>query len=907
MYNMEPETTNTTNIQSTTFIDQAPILPSHTHITGDSFSNETRTAVTDQDWDIQSLMSKPIIIGTYPWASSDTPGTHTVVTRLPPPLLTTSAYASNHNYVLRTMFMLYKFDIIIRAVINGTRYHFGRNSLWFNPLDQLNIDPAQPLYNTPIQRISGMPHMLLDPSTNSTTELHIPYTHYRHLLPTVTDAASPSKALDFGSLVMTPWTALGFATGSTDPINISIFWSVGNAKLHIPRPLNYAVAQGLESILSAALDIGGKVATGNIGGAVSSGLDTASKIGKGFAKNRDRPSTSGSELAHRTAAMTTPFYLKGPSATTRLSAFPSTETTLSPSVVNSQAPETQIKQIIQRTMLYTTFTCNTSDNANVFSEAIAPTMRTPATSTGLPSGFGAYHSTYMSYFLEPFTYWKGTINFRFEFVKSPFHVGRYCVMHFPNTEAPPVVTHANYPSYSTLPHAIIDLAESSVVDFSVSFVSTTSYKIIPPLPFMNSTFFASNFAQINDYINGQLVVFPLNPLVTTLGMPTTIFCLVYVSAGPDFEFYVPRHPSSFPLLPVTQEEGADPTTARAQNDEPQTESTTTEPSGVQSLNAGPNMTVPERTAFIDEDITDIIDLCRRFTFTARLPLTNGSAFQMFGFYVNLLDATKIYSAGIPTGVLPDYGMNMLNYFAISYLGYRGSVRYMFVPNLSKNAAGRMEVTHIPQTYLSREIDLIAHIQAAFTGNESGIRPMLSNYATHRIQFAQNPIAEIEVPFYSIYDFLLRPDAYQATLTTPDYPAQDLRREPTFLDQGFLAIAYDLVVDGGDSTEAYSMDILKAAGDDFNFFFLLAPPTVGANLSSPYYTPSWTTPPAKSQNDDIKLILNEKQHDKGLTPFDIRNIPIIASRHARNLRKLYVQNRSARSRHIKPISKFLPTY
>jgi len=212
--------------------------------------------------------------------------------------------------------------------------------------------------------------------------------------------------------------------------------------------------------------------------------------------------------------------------------------------------------------------------------------------------------------------------------------------------------------------------------------------------------------------------------------------------------------------------------------------------------------------------------------------------------------------------------------------------------MSKNIAGIMNITHIPQTYIPRDQNPLAVYLNGITFSQ--LQGALSSYATHRTNLAVAPVQEIEIPFYSIYDFLLRPDAYSATLTP-----NGLRREPTYLDQGLIVVAYQAVDDGGDSTESYYMDILKSVGDDFNFFFLLAPPPVASFQNNPFYNPTWITPPSfipASAQNDIKLIINEKQDHKPLTPFDLKYIPTFARRHSQHLRKLYVQDRRPRVRH-----------
>jgi hypothetical protein len=450
MYNMDDtHTTQTTNIQSTLFADQAPILPAQTHITGDNISNDINMAISDNQWTVMDLLNKPTYLSSITWSATSTPGIHTKVTDCPPKMTETAIAPSHKNYLLNQMFLYHKLDLVFRFVINGTKYHYGRYAFWFNPLEDLYTDNLLPDRVTSIYRISGMPYVLLDPSTSSSAELVIPYTHFRHVLARKTD---PAKFLTYGSLYATPWTSLRSAVSSSANIQIAVYWYCRNAQLNIPIPEIYPAAQGLESLIASGANAAGAFATGNVGSMVASGMDLASQVGGLFSRNRDKPSTSGSELSRLTATtMTPPSYVSGPDSSTRLAAFPFSETTVSPALTNSAAPETGLKMIRQREMLLD-FTTITDTSVNIFTFPVDPLYKHLRSDSDL--NYRKYDSTFLSYFTDPFTFWRGSLVYRFEFVKSPFHVGRFIIFHLPEVTptAASSYTIDAIPSLTSLPH-----------------------------------------------------------------------------------------------------------------------------------------------------------------------------------------------------------------------------------------------------------------------------------------------------------------------------------------------------------------------------------------------------------------------------------------------------------------------
>nr|QIS88066.1 MAG: polyprotein [Gerbovich virus] len=153
---------------------------------------------------------------------------------------------------------------------------------------------------------------------------------------------------------------------------------------------------------------------------------------------------------------------------------------------------------------------------------------TAETSQTLPS----YVLTPLARVASLFAYWRGTIEFRFDFVASMFHTGRIAVCFVPGGSTK--TFYGDTQSYVQY----FDLQDNTSFTYKCPFISD--------VPWIATSFNSVRFPATNGPSIGDLVAYVVNPLVAIAGIGTTVQIIPYVRGGEDLEFAVPIFPSSFP-------------------------------------------------------------------------------------------------------------------------------------------------------------------------------------------------------------------------------------------------------------------------------------------------------------------------------------------------------------------------
>jgi hypothetical protein len=134
------------------------------------------------------------------------------------------------------------------------------------------------------------------------------------------------------------------------------------------------------------------------------------------------------------------------------------------------------------------------------------------------------------YLNKLFMYWRGSWDITLKFVKTEFHSGRIQVTWTPNKTVTGGVTDLT----STLSlREIIDIREQTEVTLNLPYMIPESYL------WTDST---ASFSGNTSYYSGQIDIQILNDLMAPETCPQTIDILVFLKAGPDFEYQVPGQP-----------------------------------------------------------------------------------------------------------------------------------------------------------------------------------------------------------------------------------------------------------------------------------------------------------------------------------------------------------------------------
>jgi hypothetical protein len=146
--------------------------------------------------------------------------------------------------------------------------------------------------------------------------------------------------------------------------------------------------------------------------------------------------------------------------------------------------------------------------------------------------------TPVAFVANHFSYWRGSLIYRFKIVKTAFHSGRLAFCFFPKEIHTATPSNPSYANSSFIHRQIVDIRTCNEVTIEVPYVSSSSF-----LEAGNAT--------------GDFVVYVVDSLVAVGAVSVSVTILVEVSGGADFEVCVPNSSLSTPVLGVTPQSGND--------------------------------------------------------------------------------------------------------------------------------------------------------------------------------------------------------------------------------------------------------------------------------------------------------------------------------------------------------------
>lgn len=270
----------------------------------------------------------------------------------------------------------------------------------------------------------------------------------------------------------------------------------------------------------------------------------------------------------------------------------------------------------------------------------------------------------------PFEFWRGTLIFRFQFVASQMHRGRFRLVYDPGF-APTLP-----PEYNQTYNRVIDLAGNRDIEIAVGWHSSRSWLSV------NDEKFGS--VQTNDDIsveaefsrechNGTLAMYVVNALTSPdPALENPIYCNVYIRAGEDFELASPQSRCLDEMEYYPQSGEEDLVDADKVN----------MPEGgtpVQDILATPSYDDPTNHVYMGEDFRSIRALLKRFCFHTSYT-HNIPKFRLFETNFPVLRHQNPNARNTTdTGDRYNYVDNTyLNYFTPCYAGWRGGIRNKYV-------------------------------------------------------------------------------------------------------------------------------------------------------------------------------------------------------------------------------------
>jgi hypothetical protein len=130
-------------------------------------------------------------------------------------------------------------------------------------------------------------------------------------------------------------------------------------------------------------------------------------------------------------------------------------------------------------------------------------------------GRDVYGQSPLTFLTNFFEFYRGGLIFKFIFVSTEFHSGRYAICFVPSESSSP--TYGTYANSNYVHREIVDLREGNEFTYHVPYTSISNYRTV-----------SQGFGRVEFYC--------INPLVAPSSVSSTIRVLVEVCAAPDFEF-----------------------------------------------------------------------------------------------------------------------------------------------------------------------------------------------------------------------------------------------------------------------------------------------------------------------------------------------------------------------------------
>jgi len=607
-----------------------------------------------------------------------------------------------------TNFARLRATLKIKILVTGNGFYYGRLMASYSPLpftDELTL--SRPVFEADMVEASQRPHIFIDPSTSEGGEMELPFFWPREAL------SIPGSEWDqLGFLQFYDMAVLKHAGGSTAPVTVSVFAWSDNVELSIPTTKNTssllpqsgtmkksgADDEYGKSIISKPASVLSNIAGRLVSAPVIGPYARATQIASGSIASLatlfgySRPNSISNIPKNQLCYHMNYANTDAESLAYKLSLDIKQEVTVDTRVMGLAGhDEMSIKNIATRMTFLTNFDWLVNKQAGdvLFRSCVHPGMYNIIATEALTE----YHLTAMANMQELFTFWRGTIKFRFQIVASAFHRGRLRITW------DPLYAGASSP-YNIAYNYVVDIAEERDFVIEVGWGSTAGMLRTYPISEQPRPYSFGTFSEPTDspppgwnsaWSNGALRVDVLNPLTLPSDVVADISINVFVCAGDDIEFAAPTSSELRAFTPLRPQSG---TEAISPDHNVQPEDNTPLKSDTVAVFATPPGDMERALqTYSGEVIVSLRTLLKRISMQS---FYQAKAFNTVGMHRTSMTlptypalpgydpyATTTSAAGdlyTYTNLIP------LQWVMLSFMGYRGSIRVAALRSGSNNGA-----------------------------------------------------------------------------------------------------------------------------------------------------------------------------------------------------------------------------
>lgn len=533
----------TSTMATTQFMDDGSAVKrdeDHNVSIDDLYFRISDTVVTEQS--IIDFLRKPIVLRTGVFATTDT-YSNLVFDDLPSRAFT----VTQGDLWVRKLsgYFGIRMDMRIKLVVNANRFQQGRYIVGWVPFagahpttSNLKAANHNQMHLGSIVQRTTVDHVELDLNKDTTAELLIPFQSVHNFWP-LNDMLFGTSTSSLGYLSVYPYAPLVAVSGSTTA-SYTVYISFENVQLIGAASANSGlpdreVVNKANGVLSGPLR------------AVSRGFKEFEKIP--LLSTYAAPITWVTDRLSRTAAL---FGFSKPTQGDSLTKFtPLSASTHSqvdgdadarslgfinrpgvssiPGLSGTNYDEMDFSYIVRKYAWFNTYTWNTAAAIGNLSAIVVHPYK------GLPLG-GCTHFQPVAFVAAMFSHWRGSLKFRFKFVKTEFHSGRISIQFYPTAISSQYTAGPQY-----VHRWVIDIRETNEVEIIVPYISK--------FPYCTSA--------VTTGI-GTLTIDVVDPLVAPATVSDTVTILAEIAGGDDFEVAMPTKFNYVPQM-FTAQSGLDNT------------------------------------------------------------------------------------------------------------------------------------------------------------------------------------------------------------------------------------------------------------------------------------------------------------------------------------------------------------
>lgn len=718
-------------------------------------------------------------------------------------------------------------NLRVKILVNGTPFDYGRAMVFYTPLASRDKYQAPPVAAglDSIVTWSQRMHLYLDPTTSQGGTMELPYFWPYNSL------NIPSNEWEgLGDLTMVTVVPLKNCNGSPNPITISVFAWAEDVVLSTPtstEPNGLVAQMGRdeygEGIISRPAAILAKVA-GRLAHVPYIGpYATAAQVGAGHVGDiakifgLSKPNIVSDVMYVKQDPFASMTNTDRPDSIAKLTYDSKQAVTIDPRTAGLDGQdELSIVEIAKRESFLTAFpwTQVHAPETMIFNIAVTPQLyvsgKTPLSGGRIVSALLPCAAMTL-----PYSYWRGSMKYRFQIVKSAFHKGRLRIVYEPEKLV------LGTCEYNTNLSEILDIGDN--IDFEVivgwhahvPYLQCFEVGAAPTNLIYKSTQGATGPAPIvtsvdlPGFINGSLSVFVVNTLECPASAATvdnTIQVMVSASACEDFEVFGPSEKiDNYTYSPQMGAEKVMPT--------PETGSPLGAPTIVQFGNSISNT---DKTPLIchGDPVVNIRSILKRYTlcdtFRAALVATPAATagvwtLQMSA-YPNQRGIHPFGNSllGLKTANVAKF--TPLNFYSLMFAAKRGGMRNKFIDGTTATKGASRRIVRPSKATFSNIVSPLAFQVLTDSFQRDRLAAHHTGATGMSIAITANEHLEAEIPYSANARFLGTRDMVPAT--SIDYP---------------IRVEIDLPI-GGDRSQNI-LDRYVAVADDFNLFWFQGIPPI----------------------------------------------------------------------------------